>query len=378
MSAQDRDWKLLWFLIPLLTFMSFVYTLWIRASVPTRAEWGVAIEHIRSHLKEDDRITWYPEWAGEGRLFLHDLPAFYLPFKGEVDLGHARRLWVIGAFGYEGSDLLLGAHLKPLQKLSVISKKQLGDLSVHLLRVESGGVLASLYDDLSSKDRVKVYRSAIRSKDKAVKTPCQFWGLNGWHCVPQSSLKRKERRAKERRAKETEKCLSRPLRERLRRRSKRRDLYTLDRRRYLPYVDCGLHPTEHISRDERVIGEEPRQCLWFAPHHRREVELQWTIDAETLNQQEREMLWFEWGWEDLSIRHPFRKSKAQPLHITLELDGQKLWENTLNPTYGWSREMISLTSNLKRETHSISVRLRALQNVQDASLCVNMSVRSPR
>ena len=64
-------------------------------------------------------------------------------------------------------------------------------------------------------------------------------------------------------------------------------------RRWLPYADCGLDPTEHVSRDWRVIGEMPRRCVWSrlteAMRSRRVGDPRAALHTGGA-------LWIGWGW----------------------------------------------------------------------------------
>ena len=88
-----------------------------RAQVPQRQAWHEAASQVKAKWRSGDRITWYPHWAEEARLALHDLEPLQLPQRGEVDLGRASRLWVLGAFGYDGLRLIQDPNLKHLQSL---------------------------------------------------------------------------------------------------------------------------------------------------------------------------------------------------------------------------------------------------------------------
>ena len=97
-KGTSKPWIYLLILAPLLSGIA----IWSqRKEIPSRADWRAAVEQIESKLEPGDRISWYPEWAGEGRLFFHGLPVDTLPYQGPVDLGHAKRLWLIGAFSYD-------------------------------------------------------------------------------------------------------------------------------------------------------------------------------------------------------------------------------------------------------------------------------------
>lgn len=371
-----------------LTLWSVYSTLMRRASVPTRAEWDAAADIVRAHWRAGDHVTWYPMWADEARLSLHGLTPLVLPHpRGadrEVDLGRARRVWVLGAFGYDGAKLISGADVKPLQPLRLAQSPHhvaVGDVSISLLEVGGAQVTADLLGDLDEPELVQVTRVRLSSHPSAHLSShsssnrgaarhareerCDLWALDGWHCSPRSGSAR--RRA--------QRCLARSSDERLKRRSKRRDLYTLDRRRWLSYVDCGLNPTEHVSRDWRVIGEAPRRCVWLAPHRGYKTSIQWTPHAS--RSARRDALWVGWGWGDLAARHPFRSSAAQPLKVSVKRGAEIIWSRVIQPQLGWSRAQLSLTPTpLIGPPEPLTISVEPTAGVRDAALCVHLSVRS--
>ena len=367
-----------------LTIGLTVWSVWStyqrRGQVPQRDTWREAATRVQLKWREGDRVTWYPVWAEEARLALHDLEPLQLPHHGEVDLGRASRLWVLGAFGYDGSRLIDDGNLKPLQELKVLSQERIqrpgsGPVSITLLSVENHRVTGDLIKDLADQARVEVTRKRLASSELDL---CDFWALEGWHCRPQKQGQRREAR----------RCLSRPLTQKLKARSKRRDLYSLDRRRWLPYVDCKLNPTEHVSRDWRVIGEHPRRCVWMAPHRGYEVILRWTPwlnqkhledlpDADpAMSSAHQKALWISWGWEDLALRHPFRPSRAQKINLRVKRGSEINWAQRLKPHQGWHTHKIPLTqSTAEGPPTPISISVRAPQGVNDATFCVDLTVR---
>ena len=383
--GSTRAPRLIWLLIPLISLGGLGITLWQRAQVPSRQEWRTALDKARSMLTPRDKVAWLPEWANEGRLFMHDLNTLPLPFEGEVDLGRAERLFVLGTFGARGEDLMhplsdLHARYRTLQPLNLTSTQEIGPITLQVLKVEGGEVLADLRADLEDPERVQVFRHRRprnRRKVKSITPPaphrCALWALAGWHCDHRDAPDA------------TEACLSRPLPKMLKTRSKRRALYTLDRRRHLPYVDCGLHPTEHVSRDVRVIGEIARRCIWIAPHHRAQVELRWSIVPDLIQTTPVD-LWLSAGWEDLAVDHPHRESAAQPIRITLStlINGEDKRPLTdalkLTPTQGWTRWVWPLNEEKKaRLTHfngALSFQVSTPKDTRDASLCIDLTIRS--
>lgn len=337
-----------------------------RAKVPSRETWDEAVAQIKPLLKKGDLVTWYPEWAGEARLSLHGMPIILLPHHGEVDLGAAQRLWVLGAFGYDGEGLAKGDHLKTLQKLKRVSTEQLkkddsGAVSISLLQVIGEKMEHDLYEELSEPNKIQVFRSPILHLEN--KEICDFWALNGWHCTSASQSLRQK----------IERCLQRPQSEQLKQRSKQRTLYTLDQRRSLPYIDCHLNPTEHISRDWRMIGDSPRRCISMRPHHRREVELRWYLPQSEMDRS----LWLSFGWEDLAVRHPFRASQATPIVLKVKRGTQSLFDQTLDPKLGWNREVFILSADRSAGPPvPLSVIYHAPEGVKDAQFCISLDVRA--
>lgn len=353
-----------------LTIWSVLSTWQRRASVPSRLAWQKAVEQIKTNIKEGDRVTWYPEWAGEARLALHDLPVLPLPFKGSVDLGQARRLWVLGAFGYNGTKLASSQHLQALQKLEVISESSIlipnsGPVSLSLLEVKGEEVLHALYDELDDSNLVRFSRWANEQEQE-----CPLWALNGWHCpasfAQTNSIKKR-----------VQACLDRPREQQLKSRSKRRDLYTLDHRRWLPYIDCKLNPIEHFSRDWRVIDETPRRCLSAIPHQNKQAMLTWF----TPNQASAQNLWFSYGWEDLALRHPFRASQAQAITIEIKKGSEILFSKEIKPQLGWFREQLSLPTTSSQDVgppSPFTIYYWTKTHNHDAHLCISLSVRGTR
>ena len=365
---KSNRWSayLLLFIVIFSTGWSLGSTLLRRADVPARHTWDQAAEYVKSSLQPDDLVTWYPEWAGEAKLSLHGLPVMIMPHQGQIDLASGNRLWVIGGFGYDGKVLAAGDHIQTLQKLKLRSYKefsspQAGRVSVTLLDIEGQKIRHSLFKDLDHSSKVQVIRS--KRSHQIPSQQCDFWALNGWHCQPQSTSQRKRVRQ----------CLARPQKEQLKKRSKRRDLYTLDRRRWLPYIDCKLNPTEHVSRDWRVIDEVPRRCISLSPHYQKKTVLSWTIEASD----QKQSLWFKYGWEDLAVRHPFRQSKAHPIHVDIHHGQEHLFSEELKPIQGWFTEKIKLSpSHLMGPPQPITISYEAPSGVEDAIFCISLSVRS--
>jgi len=387
-----------WLLLPLLSLGAWGAGAWQRARAPTPEDWRAAVEALRPLLAPGDAVTWLPEWAGEGRVALRALGAtpeerarrvWYAPHEGELDLGRARRVWVIGAFGRSGRDLAgegprRADGLEPRQPLRVGARLDLGRLDLTALDVGGARVAAGLYEDLSDPARVEVWREG-----RGAARRCALWGLGGWHCAARGLDAAGEARAQE----ALDRCLARPRAERLRARSRRPELYTLDRRRHLPYVDCGLPPAEHVSRDVRVIGGDPRRCVWAHPARGEEVVVRWrprvgggagaggALPAGAA-------LWLRWGWEDLAADPPYRASGARPLRVTLAplsappSRPSPIWEAArLAPAAAWRGAEVPLDA-LAPEARAalargVELRVSAPEGAADAHLCVDLTLRAP-
>lgn len=353
----------------ILLLLSTVWSVWStvqrRNAVPSRQTWSLAAKYIKANLRVGDLVTWYPEWAGESRLALHDLPVIPLPQQGEIDLAQAQRLWVLGAFDRDGVHLSQSKKYQIVQKLNLLSKSNYqaqdsGPVTVSLMKVEGPSSLHDLYSELQNPTLVSFSRNKYGSNKVQ---NCDFWALKGWHCSPSHAGLRKRSLS----------CLARPQAQQLKKRSKRRDLYNLDRRRWLPYIDCQLHPTEHLSRDWRVIDENPQRCISAMPHRSYQTQLTWFVPTQT----KTTTLWFKYGWEDLALRHPFRASKAQALKLELERAGQVIFSDTIDPQLGWftKKFTIDARSDLNGPPAPYILTYQAVQGIDDANFCFNMSIR---
>ena len=361
-SGRSAPKSIALLLIPILS----IFALWRQQSqVPSRDDWRGVVEEISDALQPGDRISWYPEWAGEGRLFFHGLPVDPLPYKGPVDLGHGERLWLIGAFGYDFERLqsehpLAGPH-------ALLERRERGALTLELIEVREPRVIASLRDALAD---VEVSRTPLRGS--AEQQRCTFWDGRGWHC----RLRRSPAA--------TNQCLARPLRLKHRRRARGRHLYQLRKRRHLPYVDCGLHPTEHVSQDIRIIGGDPRRCVWLSPHRGHRLQLRWTLPSST---PPGSQLVADYGWTDLSVRPPFsRRSEAKAVRLELSTEGTSTGTGTGTgaaqslppfqwaPELGWRREARPLAPGTRSVTLALSA---ARDDTRDGELCVSLTVRAP-
>ena len=366
-SNRKIGHQLLFLFIIACTAWSVWSTIQRQNSVPSRETWSMAAEHIKAHFQEKDFVTWYPEWASESRLALHSLPVIPLPQQGEVDFAQANRLWVLGAFDRDGVHLSKSSKYQIIQRLSLLSQTRYqaqdsGSVTVSLMQVQGALNLHELYDELDDPSSVIFSRRKI---DSEYAEKCDFWALGGWHCSPDSHSLQKRATS----------CLARPQAQQLKRRSRRRDLYTLDRRRWLPYIDCRLHPTEHLSRDWRVIDESPKRCISAIPHQGRLAQLSWFVPM----QPKAIKIWFKYGWEDLALRHPFRASKAQALKVELKQANQILFADIIHPKLGWFTKKFTVKAHKDLEGPPAPYLLsyQATQGINDANFCFTMSIRQP-
>jgi hypothetical protein len=394
-----------------------------RAQVPTLDEWRTAVSTLTPHLQPGDVVSWRPEWADEVRVALSELEkrveVRYPPHHGAWELGRARRLWVLSAHGRRGEELVTLSRLKgearaQMMEREVVSRQPLslervwrvGPVEVSVLHVGGSKSITGLYEDLDQPQRVSVRRRRLKNAHQArvAQDGCELWALEGWHChASRSVLSRVLKRSLKGSLKQPQHtstqhllnaCLARPLEERLKHRSKRRYLYTLDRRRYLPYVDCGLHPTEHVSRDVRVIGGEPRRCVWLSPHEGRALEVTWRPQLSTELHGAPTLLSLSFGWEDLAVDPPFRVSKARPLDFEISVnsgsglglvskDHSALFFNeTLSPSPTWRTLDLPLKHALSTPAatttvKAVTIKLSAPQGAQDAHLCVDVTLKAP-
>lgn len=385
-------------------FYSTISTYLRHESVPSRTAWTQVVQELANGLKSGDAVTWLPEWAEEGRVSLkaieHTTEIIYPPHHGFWDLARFRRVWVISAYGMTGRQLVEQSKLSieekhrhlndlviPMQPLKLMGERKRGALTLTLIEPQGESVVADLYSELSQAERVKVLRSPLLSAKQSINnkpsTPCSIWALNGWHCtVNRAHLIQTLRTSNSTKLLNfkildnqhlVKSCIDRPQHERHETRSKNRSLYTLDRRRHLSYVDCGLHPEEHISRDIRVIGGEPRRCVWIRPHQDHALVLHWEIPH-----QPQALIFFNYGWEDLAIDPPFRRSHAQALSVTLSSENHEILNLELQPQWGWQHQSIALPDLAQVQNKNLTLQIQAPQDVKDAHLCFDLSIRQTR
>ncbi len=295
--------------------------------IPERSDWRAATLKIRSELREGDGVTWSPYWAGEGRLFLHDLPAFHMPQLEGADLSRYQRVWIISAFGHSAEDLPSGH--------SLLKSQEFGPLRLDLVQVEGEQVVGDLRANLEEAEVSRLYpKGRVRA--------CKFWDGRGWHC---DRLKSKVA---------TRSCLGRPIEQRWKRR--RKDPH------------CGLNPWLNVSRDVRVIGGSPRRCVWFHPLKEARVRLNWPSAPAG------ESLVLDYGFTD-KILHFHSKTEPRTQTALLKVfQGEHLiGERQLKPELGWHRWRLPLKGPAAALRFEISTSLTS-----DAHLCFDPTVRRRR
>jgi hypothetical protein len=346
-----------------------------KSLVPTQDEWQMAIAEIKKDLQTTDGITWFPEWAGEGRIFLRDLQAqaFYLPYRGKVDLGHHQRVWLIRTFGKSWADF--ENHFEFEVKPTLEKTIDLGDIEVDLLKVNEPKVVADLYQSLdqvqvktwNSSDQIKLKQGQSLQTMLSSARSCSFWDGQAWHCDLKKSVD------------QTIQCLKMPVGQKLSRRSRDPSSYYLDGRRNLPFVDCGLNPLEHVARDVRVIESDPRFCVWLPPHQNRDVVLIWQPQVSSLSkdgQVKDGQVRLQYGWEELVIDHPFREKIPQsPIELSVSM-GHLLFEGKLVPNGQWQDQVIfKIKSGELSSQPTFEILVKAQKQNKDAKFCMNLSLR---
>lgn len=319
-----------WWLAPIAMLVAIGLLAQRRAAVPDRADWQSAAQAIAGGLASGDGVTWAPHWAGEGRLFLHGLPAFHLPALEQADLARYDRVWLMGAFGRSADDLPEGHRL--------VERRDFGPLTLDLVEVSGEKVLGDLRADL---ERVRV----TRTKGSRVER-CDFWDGRGWHCTLRKSPD------------QTRKCLGRPIEQRLR--NRRRDPH------------CGLDPWLNVSRDVRVIGDHPRRCVWFHPVGGKTLRAYWP-DPPVGDGIEAVL---DFGFTDKVITdHTRKETRTRPAVLRLRRgsEGPVLGEQPVSPEKGWRRWRLPLSAG----EGGLTVEVETEATV-DAHLCIDLTLRGPR
>ncbi len=317
-----------WWLAPALVLGALGATISYKAAVPERSDWAAAVDHVRSHLKAGDGVAWTPYWAGEGRLFLHELPAFHLPEAQDADLARFERVWLLGAFGRDSDDLPPG-HTR-------VDRREFGGVTLDLVEVGGARVKTDLYERLNG--------AQVRRRGSAGVAECDFWDGRGWHCLG-------------RRDKGTiERCLAESTRERLQR----------HRRRRKPH--CGLDPWLNVSRDIRVIGAAPRRCVWVHPVAGKEVVVR-LPETDFGNE-----LVFKYGFTDKVISDHYRDTpRTRPVRVRISRDQEQIGERVMEPLPGW------FVWRLPTPAGKGEVELAFETDVHlDAHLCIDVTTRESR
>ncbi len=318
---MPRRPNLLW-LAPLLVGIGALLQWWQRDEVPTRDDWKAAADHVRAELKPGDGVAWLPYWAGEGRLFLHDLPIFHL-VEETPDFGRYDRVWLLGAFGHRGADFA-----EPLQS------HEFGRVTVDLIAPKEPKVVADAYATL---DQLKVTR-VKRGKPKA----CDFWDGRGWHCRLRKSPDA------------TRKCLGQPI-------AKRRSRERAKVRHRRHDTRCGLDIWLHVSRDHRVVGDEVRRCIWFHPSKDFALNLEWP-DAPAGE------LVLDHGFADPSQTIP--NPRTVPATLRVFQGEAELSSVKVEPRAGWKRLRVPVAK-------AGTLRIEATTtSTAEAHLCIDPTIRS--
>ncbi|MCB9548135.1 MAG: hypothetical protein H6706_20150 [Myxococcales bacterium] len=327
-----------WILVPAAVLGVAGLLAWQRARVPTRADWQAATAAVRAELAPGDGVTWLPEWAGEGRLYFHELPVFRVD-AAAPDLARYDRVWVLGAFGRDAADLGDG--------LNILKSQSFGRVSLELVQVAGPGVVADLRAEL---DRARV----TRVDGRGAETACDFWEGRGWVCDLRKSPEA------------TRACLASSTAQRF------------ARMRSDP--TCGLpawfdgpgrygvgRGPQPVARDVRVIGGAPRRCVWFNPPAGRQIQ-RITWDAAP-----GERLVVDHGFTDHAIdEHGWDAARTKPATLRVRRGDAELATWTVEPTLGWKRQEIPLSG-----TGPLVLEVSGESDV-DAHLCIDATVRSPR
>jgi hypothetical protein len=326
-----------WLIPPLLVVLGVVALIVQARRVPERADWQAAVDAIRADLKPGDGVTITPSWAGEGRLFLHDLPAFLIADGEAPDLGRHERVWIIGAFGHDAADL----------GLTATERRDFGPLTLEAVPVKAPKVLHDLRADL---DKTTV----TRAKGNRV-TACDFWDGRAWYC----GVRRDHQKIRD--------CLARPTKRRFR--DRRRDPrcglpeWFSGRGRYT--VARGDQP---VGRDIRVIGDFPRDCVWFTPPPRGATRyIEWPVEATS------GQLVLRYGFTDHVITdHPpqvYKEVLTKPAQLQIRRGNETIGQVTVDPKRGWFTQQFPVSGE-----GPITLSVKGESDV-NAHLCVELTVR---
>ncbi len=290
--------RLLYLLVPLSVLIAFGFQTHMRASVPSRADWFAATEAIRAALQPEDGVTWTPYYAGEGRLFFEDLPAFHMESPEKADFSAYKRVWLLGAFG-ENADALPKIH-------SLVERKMFGRVTLDLVQVGGEQTVGSLRQGLE--------KTSVSYNQKS----CDFWDGSGWNC--------KLRRSPD----QVLACLEAPIEEQLREFERNRQYDPVHQR--LAPLDCGRDRKLHVSRDTRIVDDFPRRCVWIAPQKNKVMRIdwpeapagEWVLDA---------------GLTDaVSVRRSSKQRRlTEKTWVTIAREGGEPQKIAIEPEQAWKR-----------------------------------------
>ncbi|MGB0646713.1 MAG: hypothetical protein ACPGQS_06015, partial [Bradymonadia bacterium] len=278
---------------------------------------------VRSARAPSDGLTWMPFYFEEGSRLFEGLNAFEMPDWSIRDLSRYERVWVIAADHSEledvGGDLVVEA------------VHRVGPLTVW--RVDNRGerVVADLYDDLKA---AKV--SEVGGRD------CDFWAVDGWHCLAES------RRPK------TERCLAESTQKRLSRFKRRRDPH------------CGLSPWFHVSQDVRVIDRFARRCVWIHPRRQKPFRVTWSPGVSF------DHVVIKYGFTDRVISmHSRPRPRTHAARLLLS-QGERTQEINIQPVQGWFERRIPAAAPSKDGPIVLEL---TTDNPVDGHFCVDLTVR---
>jgi hypothetical protein len=314
-----------WFIAPIIVLISVGLTISYRMAVPERSDWKAATDHVRAHLASLDGVTWAPYYMGEGRMFLHDLPAFHTVDETHADFARYQRVWLLSASTADTEALTRGH-----QTLEV---RHFGAVTIHLLDIKGPRVVADLYADLK--------QAMVSKGDGPKRRACSFWDGRGWYC----DLEFGEGRVLS--------CLRESTVSRLRRQRRRR------------HPECGLNPWLNVSRDVRVIGRAPRRCVWFHPDKSAASRIEW------VPQKQGDKLVIDYGFTDKVITdHSRENSRTQPASLRLIGDGTEIGTRVIKPEPGWHRWTIDAPT-----AGNLIFEITTASHV-DAHFCFDATIRA--
>lgn len=334
---MHRPWLNPWLIAPALVALGAIMLIVQAQRVPTRAEWKAATDAIRAEIKPGEGVTFTPPWAGEGRLFLHGLPAFELIDGEPPDLARHEAVWLIGAFGHDAEDL----------GLTATQRQTFGPLTLERVAVTQPRVRHDLRAEL---DTVRVRRVT----DRRTRT-CDFWDGRAWYCGVRGDHDA------------VRACLARPTARRFkdRRRDPRCGLPAWFGGSGRYRVARGAQP---VGRDRRVIGGSARDCVWFTPLPQKgHNQIEWPVESRD------GVLVLHGGFTDhvLTDHMPqsFKDGLTQPATITVKRGDLELGTVVIRPEPGWHRTALAL-----RGSGPITLSVQSDSDV-NAHLCIDATVR---